>query len=101
METIPPENSGPEASAHAAAGLKAKAKASWERLQRELAEHLARLNAERLKEALLACGIGTGVALLIIVLAKVLPIAIVLLALVGVSLTCQLWQQVRIKGPAL
>ena len=44
---------------------------------------------------LLACGIAAGVALMIVALAKLLPVVVVLLAVVGLSITWQIWEQVR------
>ena len=75
--------------------VKQQAQASWQRIQGELAVRLARLNPGKLKEVLLACGIAAGVALVIVALAKLLPVVLVLFAVVGLSITWQIWEQVR------
>lgn len=69
-------------------------RARWQRVQHELANRLARLDREHLKQMLLACSIGLAVALLILALAQVFPLVIVLLAIVGANLTLQLLKQV-------
>jgi len=52
---------------------------------------LARLNPDMLKWVLMACGISAAIALVIIAMAKLSPLIVVLLAVLGMTAVLQMW----------
>ena len=73
-----------------------KAKASWQRIKGGIATRLARLDREKLKRVLLACGIAGTVAVLIIAVAKLTPLVVALLALIGLEALLRMWDRLRV-----
>jgi len=74
---------------------KKKAKISWQRVKKDLNAKLAGLDKEKLKTVLVACGIAGGVVLAIIVAVKLVPIAVLLLALLGLACVIKIWDRLR------
>lgn len=56
---------------------------------------LAAIDPERLKRVLLACGIAVGAALAIAAMIKLVPLAVTILALLGVAMALEVWNRVR------
>jgi hypothetical protein len=75
-----------------------KAKDSWQRIKGGLHARLARLDPEKLKRVLVACGIAATLALLIIALSKLTPLLVALLAVLGLSVLLRLWDRLRVVG---
>ena len=56
---------------------------------------LGGLDANKLKTALVACGLAGGVVLAIILAVKMAPVAVVLLALLGLACVIRIWDRLR------
>jgi hypothetical protein len=74
---------------------KKKSRISWQHLKEKLNAHLAGVDKQRLKQVLVACGIAGGVVLSIIVAVKMVPIAVLLLALLGLACVIRIWDRLR------
>ena len=67
----------------------------WERIKGEFAARIAQIDPETLRSVLLACGIAVGIVATVLLLVKMLPTALVLLALLGVALVIAIWDRIR------
>ena len=76
--------------------VRRKVKTSWHRIKRGITTRLARLDRDKLKRVLLACGISATVALLIIALSKLTPLIVALLALLGLGALFRLWERLQV-----
>ena len=74
---------------------KKKCRITWQRMKEKLNDKLAGLDKEKLKTVLVACGIAGGVVLAIIVAVKLVPIAVLLLALLGLACVIKIWDRLR------
>ena len=75
-----------------------KCKVNWQQMKQKLNAKLGGLDKEKLKTILVACGIAGGVVLAIIVAVKLVPIAVLLLALLGLAAVIKIWDRLR-RGP--
>ena len=85
----------PPAAERFAAQVRRKTEASWQKIKLGIATRLARMDREKLKRVLLACGITGTVAVLIIALAKLTPLLIALLAFIGLEALLRMWDRLR------
>jgi hypothetical protein len=67
----------------------------WERIKGKFAETIAQIDRETLKSVLLACGIAAGVVAAVLLLIKMVPVGICMLALLGVGLLIAIWDRIR------
>ena len=67
----------------------------WERIKGKFAARIAQIDPETLRSVLLACGIAVGIVATVLLLVKMLPTALVLLALLGVALIIAIWDRIR------
>jgi hypothetical protein len=67
----------------------------WERIKGEFAEKIAQIDPETLKSVLLACGIAAGVVAAVLLLVKMVPVAVAVLALLGIGLIIAIWDRLR------
>src|ERR1043165_9746281 len=74
---------------------KKKSKLNWQRLKGKVHGKLAGLDREKLKHVLTACGIAAGVVLAIVLAIKMVPIAALLLALLGLAGVVRVWDRLR------
>ncbi len=70
-------------------------RAKWERIKASLTAKLATIDQEKLKKVLLACGIAVGVVVAVLLAIKLMPVAVTLLALVGIALAIRVWDALR------
>ena len=67
----------------------------WERIKAKFAARIAQIDQETLKGVLLACGVTVAIATTVLLLVKILPTAVVLLALLGIGLVIAIWDRIR------
>ncbi len=67
----------------------------WERIKGKFAARIAQIDPETLRSVLLACGIAVGIVATVLLLVKMMPTALVLLALLGVALVIAIWDRIR------
>ena len=72
-----------------------KSKICWQHLKGKLTAKLDGLDREKLKQVLAACGIAGGVVLAVIAAVKLVPIAVLLLALLGLAVVIKIWDRLR------
>src|ERR1041384_5234042 len=82
---------------HFAVKVHRRAMASLQRIELGIATRLARLDRDKLKRVLLACGIAGTVAVLIIAVAKLTPLLVALLALLGLETLLRMWDRLRLR----
>jgi len=78
--------------------LEAAAQSRWQRIKSRFNARFSQMDPETLKRILTAAGVAAGVVIAIIIAIKVTPIALVLLALLGLGLVLRLW---GLFGPQL
>ena len=79
----------------ATSGARNKLKIRWQRLKEKVNDKLDGLDKQKLKTVLAACGIAGGVVTTIIVAVKLVPIAVLLLALFGLAGVIRIWDRLR------
>ena len=67
----------------------------WQRIKGKFAARIAQLDPETLRSVLLACGVAVGIVAAVLLLVKMVPTALVLLALLGVALIIAIWDRIR------
>lgn len=67
----------------------------WERIKNKLTAKLVMIDQERLKRVLVGCGIAAGVTLAIVLAVKLMPLAVTILALLGVAMALEVWNRLR------
>jgi hypothetical protein len=70
--------------------MKQKCKIKWQQFKSRINQHLGNLDRNRLRKVLLACGIATGIVMAIIAASKLVPVAVLLLALLGLGAVIRL-----------
>jgi hypothetical protein len=60
-----------------------------------LAAKVAQVDKEKLKALLLACGVTAGIVAAVIVAIKLLPVAAVILAALGLGAALRFWERLR------
>ena len=74
---------------------KKKCEVSWQRMKEKLNAKLGGLDKEKLKTALVACGLAAGVVAAVIAAVKLVPVAVLLLALLGLAVVIRIWDRLR------
>ena len=72
-----------------------KSKMSWQNMKEKINAKLGGLDKAKLKAALTACGLAAGIVAAVVIAAKLIPVAILLLALVGVATVIAIWDRLR------
>ena len=72
-----------------------KSKMNWQHMKERINAKLGGLDKEKLKTALVACGLAAGVVAAVILAVKLVPIAVLLLALVGLAVVIRIWDRLR------
>ncbi len=72
---------------------------SWPRMKEKINAKLGGLDKEKLKTVLVACGIAAGVVVAVVAAVKLVPIAVLLLALVGLAVVIRIWDRLRKMPP--
>ena len=67
----------------------------WQRIKGKLAARLAQVDPKKLRQVLLACGVAAGTVVAVLLAIKLMPVAVTLLALLGLWLLIQLWDRLR------
>jgi len=70
----------------------------WQQMKQKLDAKLGGLDKEKLKTVLVACGIAASVVGAVILAVKMVPIAVLLLALLGLAVVIRIWDRLR-RGP--
>lgn len=70
-----------------------------QRIWTGLTARFAHLNPYKLKQALIACGIAASITTAIVMLAKMTPLVVALLALMGLGAVLRMWDRVRGFSP--
>ena len=82
------------------AKIRRQARRPSQRIKGGITSRLAHLDQAKLKKVLIACGVAAAVATAIVVLAKLTPLIITLLALLGLGAVLQMWGRLRTMHPA-
>jgi hypothetical protein len=77
-----------------------KAKVSWKRIKGGITARLAHLDQAKLKQVLIGCGVAAAVATAIVLVAKLTPLIVAMLALLGLGAVMQMWSRLRTLQPA-
>ena len=80
--------------------VRRKTKASWKRIKGGIQARLANLDREQLRKVLLACGIAAAAVAAILILVKLMPVIIAILAVLGLGVAIQTWDRLRPMRPA-
>ena len=73
----------------------------WEHLKEKINGRLGSLDKEKLKTALVACGLSAAVVAAVVLMVKLMPAAVVLLSLVGLAMVTHIWRRLsRTPGSA-
>jgi len=78
---------------------KRKCRINWQQMKEKLNTKLGGLDKEKLKTVLVACGIAAGVVVAVVAAVKLVPIAVLLLALVGLAVVIRIWDRLRKMPP--
>jgi len=79
--------------------VRRKARVLSQRIKAGLTARFAHLDRDKLKQALIACGVAAAVATVIVVLVKMTPLIVALLALLGLGAVMQMWDRLRNRMP--
>ena len=70
-----------------------------QRIRAGLTARFAHLDRDTLKQALIACGIAAAIATTVVMLVKVTPLVVALLALMGLGAVLRMWDRIRSFSP--
>jgi hypothetical protein len=108
----PPPNPGPTATQKKAPGRKRKARrrsqpspevleaaaqSKWQGIKGRVTARFSQIDHEMLKRILTAAGVAAGVIIAILIAIKLMPIALVLLVLLGLAFVLRLWDRLRFQ----
>lgn len=82
-----------------ASNVQNRARRLTQRIKLGLTARFAHLDRDKLKKALIACGIAAAIATGIVVMAKITPLLVALLALLGLGAVLQMWDRLRSRMP--
>jgi Flp pilus assembly protein TadB len=95
----PPKRKGRRKSARSirssGASSRADSESRWQRIKGRLAAKIGQIEPDELRETLLGLAVTAGVAAAVVIVVKTLPLAVTVLAILGLALTLKLWQQIR------
>lgn len=67
----------------------------WQELKGRLNARLQHLDKDKLKAVLLGCGVAAGIVAAVILAIKLMPVAAVLLAALGIGAALRFWERLR------
>jgi len=67
----------------------------WKRIRGRLAAKIGHMDSERLRQALLGLGVAAGVVAAILIVVKLLPITVTILAILGIAGSLRFWERLR------
>jgi Flp pilus assembly protein TadB len=67
----------------------------WHRIKGRLAAKVAQMDKEKLKALLLAAGVAAGIVAAVILAIKLVPVAAVILAILGLGVALRFWERLR------
>ena len=67
----------------------------WNRIKGRLAAKVAQVDQEKLHEVLLGCGVAVGIVASVVLALKLLPLAVLILAILGLGLALRFWERLR------
>ena len=70
-------------------------KSRWQRIKGQLATKVAQVDREKLKALLLACGVASGIVAAVILAIKLMPVAAIILAALGLGAALRFWEKLR------
>jgi Flp pilus assembly protein TadB len=71
----------------------------WNRIKARLAAKVAQVDQEKLHEVLLGCGVAVGIVASVVLAIKLLPLATLILAFLGLALALRLWGLLPLPRP--
>ena len=77
------------------ASADAAAQSKWQRIKGRFTARLCSMDQETLKRILTAAGVGAGLLIAILLAIKLTPVALVLLAILGLAFLLRLWDRLR------
>ena len=77
------------------APAEAAAQSKWQRIKGRFTARLCSMDQETLKRILTAAGVGAGLLIAILLAIKLTPVALVLLAILGLAFLLRLWDRLR------
>ncbi len=78
-----------------ASRMKKNCHMKWQELKGRLNARLQHLDKDKLKAVLLACGVAAGIVAAFLIAIKLLPVAVLILAILGLGLALQVWDRLR------
>ena len=63
----------------------------WNRIKGRLAAKVAQVDQEKLHEVLLGCGVAVGIVASVVLAIKLMPLATLILAVLGLAVALRLW----------
>ena len=78
-----------------ASRMKKNCHAKWQELKGRFNARLQHLDNDKLKAVLLACGVAAGIVAAVILAIKLMPVAAVLLAALGLGAALRFWERLR------
>jgi len=79
--------------------VRRKVRVLSQRIRAGLTARFAHLDRDMLKQALIACGIAAAIATTVVMLVKVTPLVVALLALMGLGAVLRMWDRIRSFSP--
>ena len=91
----PPKRKGRSKSARSirsnGASFRNDSESRWNRIKARLAAKVAQVDQEKLHEVLLGCGVVVGIVASVVLAIKLMPLATLILAFLGLALALRLW----------
>jgi hypothetical protein len=89
----------PKRAVRITAKIRRQARRLSQRIKGGITSRLAHLDREKLKKVLMACGVVAAAAVAICLLAKLTPLIVALLAVLGLGVVLQMWDRLRTRMP--
>jgi len=67
----------------------------WNRIKGRLAAKVAQVDEARLKAALLGCGVAVGIVVSAVIAIKLMPLAVLILGILGLAVVLRLFEWMR------
>jgi Flp pilus assembly protein TadB len=71
----------------------------WRRIKGRLAAKIAQLDKEKFQEVLLGCGVAVGIVASVVLAIKLMPLATLILAFLGLGIALRLWGLLPLPRP--
>ena len=75
--------------------MKKNCHAKWQEIKGRLNARLQHLDKDKLKAVLLACGVAAGIVAAVVLAIKMLPVAALILAALGLGAALRFWERLR------